>query len=102
MAEGLDETKPDGSGDAAFEIYLARSQRSLIVPANETILDVLIAHRVHVSWVCKQGWCGACEVGLLDGRADHRDEVLDERQREHRLQICVSRAMPGELLILDL
>ena len=39
---------------------------------------------------------------VLGGKADHRDEVLTDAQREREIQVCVSRAMPGEMLILDL
>jgi ferredoxin len=46
--------------------------------------------------------CGTCRVRLLGGKADHRDEVLTDEQREREIQVCVSRAMPGEMLILDL
>jgi ferredoxin len=46
--------------------------------------------------------CGTCRVRLLGGKADHRDEVLTDEQREREIQVCVSRAMPGETLVLDL
>jgi ferredoxin len=46
--------------------------------------------------------CGTCRVGLLSGKADHRDEVLTDEQREREIQVCVSRALPNETLVLDL
>ena len=51
---------------------------------------------------CEEGWCGNCVVDYLDGGVDHRDEVLDDLERESKLQVCVSRALPGEKIILDL
>ena len=38
----------------------------------------------------------------LEGDVDHRDEVLDDLERESKLQVCVSRALPGGKIILDL
>ena len=38
----------------------------------------------------------------LEGSADHRDEVLTDEERERNIQVCVSRALPGETLVLDL
>ena len=34
--------------------------------------------------------------------ADHRDDYLTDEDRESLIQVCVSRAMPGETLELDL
>jgi len=33
---------------------------------------------------------------------DHRDEVLDEEEQKTKIQVCISRALPGEKIILDL
>jgi vanillate O-demethylase ferredoxin subunit len=90
------------STDQPFEIALARTGKTLIVPADRSILAVLKANGVKVKTLCTEGVCGTCRVRLLGGKADHRDEVLTEAQREREIQVCVSRAMPGETLVLDL
>ncbi len=90
------------STDQPFEIRLARADKTLLVPAGQSILQVLRANGIKVKTLCTEGVCGTCRVGLLGGKADHRDEVLTDEQREHAIQVCVSRAMPGETLILDL
>ena len=90
------------STDQPFEIRLARAGKTLIVPADRSILDVLKANGIKVKTLCTEGVCGTCRVKLLGGKADHRDEVLTDDQREREIQVCVSRAMPGETLILDL
>ena len=38
----------------------------------------------------------------LAGEVDHRDDVLDDDEKGEVLQVCVSRAMPGHTLVLDL
>jgi vanillate O-demethylase ferredoxin subunit len=90
------------STDQPFEITLARAGKTLTVPADRSILAVLRANGIKVKTLCTEGVCGTCRVRLLGGKADHRDEVLTDEQREREIQVCVSRAMPGETLILDL
>jgi ferredoxin len=74
----------------------------LKVPADKTILDVLKAEGVKIKTLCRDGVCGTCTVKLVSGKADHRDDYLREDERETAIQVCVSRAMPGETLVLDL
>jgi vanillate O-demethylase ferredoxin subunit len=90
------------STDQPFEITLARTGKTLTVPADRSILAVLRANGIKVKTLCTEGVCGTCRVRLLGGKADHRDEVLTDEQREREIQVCVSRAIPGETLILDL
>lgn len=90
------------SSDQAFEIRLARAGKTLTVPADKSILEVLRGNGIKIKTLCKEGVCGTCRVGLLSGKADHRDEVLTDEQREHAIQVCVSRALPNETLVLDL
>lgn len=90
------------STDQPFDIALARAGKTLTVPADKSILDVLRANGFKIKTLCKEGVCGTCRIGLLSGKADHRDEVLTDEQREHEIQVCVSRALPNQTLVLDL
>jgi ferredoxin-NADP reductase len=90
------------SSDQPFEIKLERVGKTLTVPADKSILEVLRTNGFKIKTLCKEGVCGTCRVGLLSGKADHRDEVLTDEQREHSIQVCVSRALPNETLVLDL
>lgn len=90
------------SNDQPFDIVLKRANLRLTVPADKTILQVVRAAGVKVKTLCTRGTCGTCRVGLVSGKVDHRDEVLDDDERDSFLQVCVSRAMPGETLVLDL
>lgn len=89
-------------GDQPFEVELAITGKTLSIPADKSILEVLWDNDIEVMHACEEGWCGNCVVDYLGGGVDHRDEVLDDSERESKLQVCISRALPGEKIILDL
>jgi vanillate O-demethylase ferredoxin subunit len=91
------------SGSAGFEIILARSDRTLQVPADKSILDVLLDDGVEVPFSCMDGVCGSCKIPVLEGMPDHRDVVLDAEERDlsRTIMVCCSRAF-SERLVLDL
>jgi cytochrome P450/ferredoxin-NADP reductase len=84
---------------AAFEVQLALDGRSLVVPAEKSILDVVEEAGIAWPYSCREGTCGSCETRIVAGRADHRDAILTpaERRRNEYLMICVSRAASPSL-----
>lgn len=91
------------SDDRPFELVLAASGRTLTVPADRTILEVLSQAGCDPLFDCGRGECGICAVTVIDGGIDHRDHVLTQRERAagNVIQVCVSRAT-GPRLVLDL
>ena len=91
------------AGDQPFEVVLAQSGQTLSVPADQTLLDCLVAHGCDPLFDCQRGECGVCAVPVIEGEADHRDHVLSasEKAASRVIQICVSRAK-GARLVLDL
>ncbi|MFI1501694.1 PDR/VanB family oxidoreductase [Streptomyces platensis] len=84
--------------DTEFEAVCARSARTVRVPADETLLDAL-AHAGHpLPTGCREGVCGSCELTVLDGEPEHRDDI---GARAGRMYACVSRALTPRL-VLDL
>lgn len=90
-------------GDQPFELVLAQSGRTLTVPADQTIVDCLIAAGCDPMFDCKRGECGVCTTTVIEGAIDHRDYVLSDSEKAggQVMQICVSRAK-GARLVLDL
>ena len=78
----------------AFSITLARDGRTLEVPADKTIADVLQENGISVDVKCSDGICGVCKCGY-SGEAEHRDFVLSNKQRDSEIITCQSRAAPG-------
>lgn len=89
--------------DGGYVVRLVRSGEELLVPPGNSILDVLLTHGIHVDSSCRQGICGACEVGVLEGEVDHRDAILspDEQAANRSMMVCCSGAR-GACLVLDL
>lgn len=86
-----------------FTVRCARSDRTLVVPPDRSILDVLSINGIEVDVVCEQGVCGTCMTGVLEGRPDHRDSFLTEEERKanDQIMVCCSRSL-DPLLILDI
>jgi len=82
-------------GDA-FDVYLARSQRSVHVPPDQSLLESIEAAGVEVPYLCRGGVCGFCrtEVTHLEGELLHNDHFLSEEEKASGKLImpCVSRA----------
>lgn len=86
-----------------FIVRLARSGKVIPVAAETTIVDALLAAGIEAPSSCQQGICGSCEVKVLEGIPDHRDDVLTESEKSGNgvMMICCSRAKSHEL-VLDL
>lgn len=86
---------------SSFEIELAQSARTLTVPADSTVLDVLRDAGIDVKYSCLEGTCGTCETTVLDGEPEHRDSLLTESERAENdvMFVCVSRSRTARLTL---
>ncbi|MCF3939640.1 PDR/VanB family oxidoreductase [Gordonia tangerina] len=86
-----------------FEVVLGEGGREITVGEDESVLDALLREGVDADFSCREGTCGTCETGVLEGVPDHRDSVLtDEEQAENNcMMVCVSRSC-SKRLVLDL
>ncbi|MFF1832489.1 PDR/VanB family oxidoreductase [Paenarthrobacter sp. NPDC058040] len=95
---------PEDQGDnKPFEVELAKTGKTLLIPADRSVLDVVRESVPGVLSSCGEGYCGTCETKVLAGEPDHRDDYLeeDERAAGTSMMICVSRAR-SSCLVLDL
>jgi ferredoxin len=90
----------------AFTLRLARSGRTVEIPADRSATDVLAQAGIKVDTKCSDGLCGVCATAYdasASGAVEHRDFVLGRKEREHKLILCCSRAKePGGELVVDL
>jgi ferredoxin-NADP reductase len=87
--------------DGSFELELRRSGILLVVPPDRTALAMVLEAVPSHPYSCTEGECGSCEVRVLEGEVDHRDEVLsdEERAENSSMMICVSRARSPRIVI---
>ncbi|MFF1831337.1 PDR/VanB family oxidoreductase [Paenarthrobacter sp. NPDC058040] len=87
----------------AFDLELKRSGLTVGVQADQTVLEAVRAAGVNHPSSCEMGFCGTCEVKVLCGTIDHRDDLLteDERSQGDMMMICVSRSK-SPTLVLDI
>ncbi|WP_210538903.1 PDR/VanB family oxidoreductase [Pseudoxanthomonas spadix] len=93
----------EAASAGGYVVVLARSGRQVEVSPGQTVLDALEGAGVQVDYTCREGICGDCEVAVLEGTPDHRDDVLteDERAANATMMICCS-GCKGARLVLDL
>ncbi|WP_350281377.1 PDR/VanB family oxidoreductase [Kribbella sp. HUAS MG21] len=85
-----------------FEAVLQRSGVVVQVPSERSLLDAIHEVDPTLDAACEDGICGSCEVRVLGGVPEHRDDVLQnhERDRTDVMYPCVSRAK-GRRIVLD-
>ncbi|EHR48946.1 flavodoxin reductase family protein [Saccharomonospora marina XMU15] len=93
----------DAGPRQAFEVELAHSGVTLLVPPDKSILEVVEDAGIPVLSSCQEGTCGTCETEVREGVPDHRDSLLTDEEREagETMMICVSRSC-GPRLVLEL
>jgi tetrachlorobenzoquinone reductase len=95
--------KQEAATAGGYIVELRRSGRQFEIVAGKTILQVLRGAGIEAPYSCEEGICGACEVAVLSGTPDHRDNVLSEsaRQAGNAMMICCSGSKSAKL-VLDL
>jgi ferredoxin-NADP reductase len=103
----LERFKPRPTAEAppntAFEVELRRSNVTLTVPPDKSILQTIEDASISVSFSCLEGMCRTCEARVIEGIPDHRDSILSDKERAENctIMICVSRSRTTRL-VLDL
>jgi ferredoxin-NADP reductase len=92
---------PPVGADADFEVQIASTGAVYPVPADRSILSVLLGEGVLVDSSCEAGVCGTCTTRYLSGDPDHRDFVLSDAEQRDHVMVCVSRSRSARL-VLDL
>ncbi|MEU8891651.1 2Fe-2S iron-sulfur cluster-binding protein [Streptomyces sp. NPDC048442] len=93
--------KRQAADNLPFEVELAASGTVVAVPADQSVLEALREEAPGLSASCEDGLCGSCELRVLHGTPDHRDDVLSpsDRTRTDLMYPCVSRAQSPRLVV---
>lgn len=82
----------------AFSVVCSRSEVTVEVPPQRSMLDALADAGVSVGGSCLRGVCGSCALNVLDGRPEHRDS-LNADDDSMTIYPCVSRSISRELVV---
>ncbi len=97
--EAFSDAETHKAGDKPFRVHLAKTGKTVVVPTDKTILEVLREVGLEVPSSCETGTCGTCRTKYRDGVADHRDLVLADHEKADTIMICVSRATSDEITL---
>lgn len=87
------------ANDISFNVTLKKSNQTINIPADRSILEAIRDAGIATSSSCESGTCGSCKTKLIEGDVDHRDMVLMDDEKESHIMICVSRPASGDLTI---
>jgi ferredoxin-NADP reductase len=89
------------TGGAPFTVKLAKSNITVAVGPEESLLEALENAGLNPPCLCRGGACGECELPVLEGTPDHHDHFLSESQHKAgtSMMTCVSRAKTPELVL---
>jgi ferredoxin len=87
--------------DHPFDVELSLLGKTITIMPGESILDRVAEVGVAAPSSCRGGTCGTCETFVLEGEPDHRDAVLNAKEREESevMMICVSRCKSKKLVL---
>lgn len=87
--------------NTTFDVELAQTGTTVSVGPDESILECVRSLVPSVPASCEEGFCGTCEVRILAGEADHRDQILTQAEQDanESMFICVSRAKSRRIVI---
>jgi ferredoxin-NADP reductase len=94
--ERFEPTVREFAPNTDFEVKCARSGKIIQVGADETVLDALNYAGYPVDSGCREGICGSCEIVVLDGEPEHRDDI---GAPAGRMYCCVSRSLSASLTV---
>jgi ferredoxin len=82
--------------DEPFDVHCARSGRTVRVGAEDSMLDALNHAGLRIPSGCREGVCGSCEIPVIGGEPEHRDDI---GAPPGRMYCCVSRARSADLTV---
>lgn len=82
-----------------FTLTLARTGRTLNVPADRSALDVVLDTVPDAPHSCRQGFCGTCQVSVCDGRIERRGRAHGPERTA--MLLCTDR-VDGKSIVVDM
>ena len=90
----------DSQGET-FTVFAKRSDITVEVQPQMSLLEALQAAGIAVPSACKNGVCGSCLLPVLEGKPDHRDLVQTDLEKSQNkfITACCSRSHTKKLVL---
>lgn len=87
--------------EKSFTVIAEKSGKSILVGADQSILDALFDNDIDVAFSCENGMCGTCLTKVVSGIPDHRDvyQTEAEKARNDHITVCCSRSVTDEIIL---
>ncbi len=83
-----------------ISVALTKSNKTVEVAADQSILDAVLDAGVDVPHSCMSGLCKSCVVTAKSANIVHNDMCLsDDEKAKNQMCICVSRTLDENLII---
>lgn len=69
------------------------TKQSIQVDKDQSLLDALHKADIPLSFACRIGICGSCEVKVCNGVVLHNDTFLTDNEKQDKMLACVSRGI---------
>jgi len=101
--EDDDEREEEVVDKTAYKVVikLFGEAHNLVIPYNETILDVGLAHKLKLPYSCKSGMCSTCISQVKKGavRMDYNEVLTDREVENGKCLICTSHPLEDNTII---
>jgi ferredoxin len=87
-------------GPATASLQFARSNKTVPLPPDQTVLEVAEAHDVPIDYACRVGVCGTCKIKLLEGKVtmEVEDALTPEDKANSIILACQAKSI-GNLVV---
>jgi ferredoxin-NADP reductase/predicted pyridoxine 5'-phosphate oxidase superfamily flavin-nucleotide-binding protein len=93
--------KAHNKNEKEISVTLAKSNKTLVVASEQSILEAMIEADISIPYSCQTGSCKTCQVKVLDGIPEHLDLVLTDKEKvkDKLFCPCVSRAKSASITL---
>ena len=91
----------DSSKAVAYNVQFSRSNQTVAITSNQTVLDAADAAGVSIDQSCLAGTCGTCIVKLASGEVDMAVDDALEPQEKSAGYILACQAKPKSNVTID-
>ena len=86
----------------AIDVKLLKSNKTISVLPQQSILDAVLDAGIDVPFSCKIGQCKSCAVKVISGEVEHFDQCLSDYEKTQQQLMCPCVSQGKDNLVLDI